>query len=277
MAVHGADARRPRSNERQAAAARHRSVRSTATHHQRQAASAVRGARCCARRSARSSMRDRPTACGRRRTRRSICWPTSSSRRWPRSAARHACCSPTRSASARRSRPGLLLSELRERGWIERALIVCPAGLRDTWARELRDSIRHRRGHPRSGGDRRAGRVAAAGRESVGRPCASRSRRSISSSAPKCWRRSSDEPLDLLIADEAHHLTPGHRSRRRRVALASRATVVRAALGDAALGRRGRVRLPAEHRRARRSDSRSSAAAGVDVGLADRGARMCWR
>ncbi len=32
---------------------------------------------------------------------------------------------------------GLLLSELRERGWIEHALIVCPAGLRDTWAREL--------------------------------------------------------------------------------------------------------------------------------------------
>ncbi len=34
---------------------------------------------------------------------------------------------------------GLMLSELRERGWVEHALIVCPAGLRDTWARELRD------------------------------------------------------------------------------------------------------------------------------------------
>jgi hypothetical protein len=34
---------------------------------------------------------------------------------------------------------GLILSELRERGWIEHALIVCPAGLRVTWARELRE------------------------------------------------------------------------------------------------------------------------------------------
>ena len=34
---------------------------------------------------------------------------------------------------------GLILSELAERGWVEHALIVCPAGLRDTWARELRD------------------------------------------------------------------------------------------------------------------------------------------
>src|SRR6187397_1478684 len=34
---------------------------------------------------------------------------------------------------------GLVLAELRERAWVERALIVCPAGLRDTWSRELAD------------------------------------------------------------------------------------------------------------------------------------------
>jgi hypothetical protein len=30
---------------------------------------------------------------------------------------------------------GLLLSELYQRGWIARALIVCPAGMRETWQR----------------------------------------------------------------------------------------------------------------------------------------------
>ena len=33
---------------------------------------------------------------------------------------------------------GLILAELRARGWAERALILCPAGLRATWASELR-------------------------------------------------------------------------------------------------------------------------------------------
>ena len=32
---------------------------------------------------------------------------------------------------------GLILAELRERGWAERALVLCPAGLRATWAAEL--------------------------------------------------------------------------------------------------------------------------------------------
>src|SRR5689334_5424209 len=34
---------------------------------------------------------------------------------------------------------GLLLAELHQRGWIDRALIVCPAGLRETWRSELQD------------------------------------------------------------------------------------------------------------------------------------------
>ena len=42
---------------------------------------------------------------------------------------------------------GLMLAELRQRGWCEHALIVTPAGLRQQWAEELR----HRFEHSRSG------------------------------------------------------------------------------------------------------------------------------
>lgn len=103
---------------------------------------------------------------------------------------------------------GLILAELRERGWIERALIVCPAGLRDTWARELRDrfritafvldqvSIAERiaslppgvnpwSGHP----------VAIVSIDFVKRP--------------EVLAALDGQAIDLVIADEAHHLAPG--------------------------------------------------------------------
>ena len=103
---------------------------------------------------------------------------------------------------------GLILSELRERGWIEHALIVCPAGLRGTWARELRErfnitadvldqaSIAERIAALPAGVSPWSGHaVTIASIDFVKRP-------EILSSID-------NEPIDLVIADEAHHLAPG--------------------------------------------------------------------
>ena len=62
---------------------------------------------------------------------------------------------------------GLILSELLERGWVDHALVVCPAGLRDTWARELRDRFGIAATVLDQRVDRRAHAVAAAGHQSV--------------------------------------------------------------------------------------------------------------
>jgi superfamily II DNA or RNA helicase len=103
---------------------------------------------------------------------------------------------------------GLLLSELRERRWIEHALIVCPAGLRDTWARELRDrfgidatvldhaAIADRIAALPPGLNPWAGHaVAIASIDFVKRA--------------EVMAALEQQPIDLLIADEAHHLAPG--------------------------------------------------------------------
>ena len=103
---------------------------------------------------------------------------------------------------------GLILSELRERGWIEHALIVCPAGLRHTWARELRDrfqipasvldqaSIAERIATLPPGISPWSGHaVAIASIDFVKRP--------------EVLAAIDREPIDLVIADEAHHLAPG--------------------------------------------------------------------
>lgn len=103
---------------------------------------------------------------------------------------------------------GLLLSELRERGWVERALIVCPAGLRDTWARELRErfaidaavldqaAIAERVAALPTGVNPWSGHaVAIASIDFV-------KRAEVIAAIER-------EPIDLLIADEAHHLAPG--------------------------------------------------------------------
>ena len=103
---------------------------------------------------------------------------------------------------------GLILSELIERGWIEHALVVCPAGLRDTWARELGDrfgiaatvldqsSIAERIAALPPGINPWSGHaVAIASIDLVKRP--------------EVLAAIDSEPLDLLIADEAHHLSPG--------------------------------------------------------------------
>ena len=103
---------------------------------------------------------------------------------------------------------GLILSELIERGWIEHSLIVCPAGLRDTWARELRDrfgiaatvldqpSIAERIASLPPGISPWSGHaVAIASIDFVKRA--------------EVLAAIDNEPLDLVIADEAHHLSPG--------------------------------------------------------------------
>jgi superfamily II DNA or RNA helicase len=103
---------------------------------------------------------------------------------------------------------GLLLAELRERGWVERALIVCPAGLRDSWARELRDrfaiaaavvdqaALAERVAALPSGVNPWAGHdVTIASIDFIKRP--------------EVLAAIEREPIDLVIADEAHHLAPG--------------------------------------------------------------------
>jgi superfamily II DNA or RNA helicase len=103
---------------------------------------------------------------------------------------------------------GLIVSELRERGWIEHALVVCPAGLRATWERELRQrfnitatvldqaSIAERLAALPPGLSPWAGHaVAIASIDLVKRP-------EVLSAITR-------EPIDLVIADEAHHLAPG--------------------------------------------------------------------
>ncbi|HEX6163810.1 MAG TPA: helicase-related protein [Vicinamibacterales bacterium] len=103
---------------------------------------------------------------------------------------------------------GLILSELRERGWVDHALIVCPAGVRHVWARELsqrfqiparvldQGAIAERVAELPPGVSPWSGHgVAIASIDFVKRP-------EVLSAIER-------EPIDLLIADEAHHLSPG--------------------------------------------------------------------
>ena len=118
---------------------------------------------------------------------------------------------------------GLLLSELRERGWIEHALIVCPAGLRDTWKREL--ALRFGIGATILDQAAVADRVAAL--PPGMNPWAGRGVAIVSIDFIKraeVLAALEGEPLDLLIADEAHHLTPGTDRGAAVARLASRAT-----------------------------------------------------
>ncbi|MEP6782418.1 MAG: helicase-related protein [Acidobacteriota bacterium] len=103
---------------------------------------------------------------------------------------------------------GLLLSELFERRWVERALIVCPAGLRDTWSRELANRF-HLRAYVI---DQQAIALNAAELPPgvnpwAGHPIAIASIDFIK--RPEVIAAIESEPIDLLIADEAHHLSPG--------------------------------------------------------------------
>ena len=193
---------------------------------------------------------------------------------------------------------GLLLSELRERGWIERTLIVCPAGLRDTWARELlarfgiravildQSAIAQRVASLPPGVNPWAGHaVAITSIDLVKRP--------------EVLAALDSEPIDLLIADEAHHLTPGTDRGAAVSRLASRATwcallTATPHSGDDAafdylkgIGARGdslaifrRSRIDAGHSTVRRSHVLAVSPTADQAALfaaIDRHARAIWR
>ena len=103
---------------------------------------------------------------------------------------------------------GLIVAELIARGWIEHVLIVCPAGLRDTWARELGDRF----GIAASVIDQ----ASLADRIAVLPPGVSPwSGHAVAIASIDFVKREEvlaaidNEPIDLVIADEAHHLSPG--------------------------------------------------------------------
>jgi superfamily II DNA or RNA helicase len=103
---------------------------------------------------------------------------------------------------------GLVLAETLARGWVERALILTPAALRDAWSEELErrfglttlvlDHERLRRlrtGLPRAANPWANAPIVVSSIDLVKRV-------EIRAAAEDC-------PLDLLIVDEAHHVTPG--------------------------------------------------------------------
>lgn len=103
---------------------------------------------------------------------------------------------------------GLILSELRERGWVQHVLILCPAGLREGWARELRD--RFAIGATVLDQPAIAERIAAlppGANPWLGHDVAIASIDFVKRA--DVLAALDGVPIDLLIADEAHHLAPG--------------------------------------------------------------------
>src|SRR5687767_6340927 len=103
---------------------------------------------------------------------------------------------------------GLILSELRERGWVDRALVLCPAGLRGTWA----DELRNRFGIACAVLDQSAIADAVATLPPGINPWTTHATAIASIDyvkRPEVLAAICEAPIDLLIADEAHHLTPG--------------------------------------------------------------------
>ncbi|MEO8679458.1 MAG: helicase-related protein [Vicinamibacterales bacterium] len=103
---------------------------------------------------------------------------------------------------------GLILGELAARGLVDRALILTPAGLRDTWAGELRD---------RFGLQVRVLDQAVIAQQTAALPAGFNpwTLKGITIASldfakrPEVLAAIEEAPLDLVIADEAHHLTPG--------------------------------------------------------------------
>lgn len=102
---------------------------------------------------------------------------------------------------------GLILAELRVRGLVDRALILCPAGLREAWARELSERfgvaavvLDHAsvavglQELPAGVNPWSAHSVVVASIDLVKRP--------------EVLAAAEEVAFDLVIADEAHHLTP---------------------------------------------------------------------
>ena len=103
---------------------------------------------------------------------------------------------------------GLILSELRERGLVERALVLCPAGVRDNWGSELRQRF----SVPCAVLDHlRVAETSAALPQDIN-PWSTHSTMIASIDfvkRPEVMAALADVPIDIIIADEAHHLTPG--------------------------------------------------------------------
>jgi superfamily II DNA or RNA helicase len=103
---------------------------------------------------------------------------------------------------------GLLLAELFARGWIERALIVCPAGLRDTWSRELATRFKlHAAVIDQHVMAERIAELPPGVNPWAGDAITIASIDFIK--RPEVMAAVLSAPIDLLIADEAHHLSPG--------------------------------------------------------------------
>ena len=103
---------------------------------------------------------------------------------------------------------GLILAELRERGWAERALVLCPAGLRATWAAELQQRFHI----DCQVLDQSAIAESVAALPPGINPWSSHA--TIVASIdfvkrPEVLAALASVLLDVLIVDEAHHLTPG--------------------------------------------------------------------
>jgi superfamily II DNA or RNA helicase len=103
---------------------------------------------------------------------------------------------------------GLILSELRARGLVDRALVLTPAGLRDTWAAELRDRF----GVHAVILDQPAIAERTAFLPAEINPW---TLKGVTITSLDLAKRAEilasieEAPFDLVIADEAHHLTPG--------------------------------------------------------------------
>ena len=148
---------------------------------------------------------------------------------------------------------GLILAELRERGWAERALVLCPAGLRATWAAELQQRF-----HIDCAVlDQSAIAESVAALPPGINPWSSHA--TIVASIDFVKR---PEVLAALAeraarcVDRRRGASPDarHRSRQRRGAAGVTHAVVRVRFRDAALGRRGGVQLLDRSRQPSRSD-----------------------
>ena len=102
---------------------------------------------------------------------------------------------------------GLILAELRVRSLVNRALILCPAGLRELWATELRDRF----GITAAVLDHATMAITAQALPAGVNPWAVHPVVIASIDLvkrPEVIAAVEDVPFDLVIADEAHHLTP---------------------------------------------------------------------
>lgn len=102
---------------------------------------------------------------------------------------------------------GLILSELRARGLVDRALILCPAGLRGSWAAELRERF----GLQAMVFDHGAIAAGVSERPDVVNPWATHALVVASIDfvkRPEVLAAAEGAAFDLVVADEAHHLTP---------------------------------------------------------------------